>query len=350
MPATPVPWAPRRATDKDFEVPCFDDVDAVNRSELQNLVRDQRDITLPWHKNKSIRLGTCLHSSRLGTDNPWADERQSPFLLTHLYRVPAVLGREYGVSATFKSVKTSLQCNTRDHLSLGFGVGVGLPFLASVSVKGHYDSDVMKNTDSNKTSIRASLRAGSVELAQQPRLTDKSIATIRYNGGIEALEARYGDYYVAGYRLGGDTAMLLSSAAHATKEREVYGVTVKVEVLFFEASKHWEKAFDTFSSGSTLTLLGYDTLAGKNWKERAEGGGETAAQLFASSKDIALGTQCLGERLSDILDDMGLHDGTELDAQTCDELIRRGVVVELVLRPVRTLRQVVRWMLQDNVI
>jgi hypothetical protein len=350
MPATPVPWAPRRATDKDFEVPRFEDIDDVERSELENLVRDGRDITLPWHKNKTIRLGTCLHSSRLHTDNPWADETQSPFLLAHLYRVPAVLRREFGTSATYKSVETSLQCNTRDHLSLGLGVGVGLPFLASVSVKGHYDSDVMKNTDSNKTSIRASLRAGSVELACPPRLTDKAIATIRYNGGIEALESRYGDYYVAGYRLGGDTALLLSSAAHATKEREVYGVTVTVEVLFFEASKHWEKAFDTFASGSTLTLLGYDTLAGRNWNERAEGAGESAARLFDSSKEIVLSTQCLGERLSKILGDMGLQDGVELDAQTCDELIRKGVVVELVLRPIRTLRQVIQWMLQDNII
>ncbi|KAG7294216.1 hypothetical protein NEMBOFW57_004286 [Staphylotrichum longicolle] len=346
----PISNASDAATNKDFEVPQFEDVDAVERSELQNLVRDGRDIALPWHRNKTIRLGTCLHSSRLHTDNPWADEMQSPFLLAHLYQVPAVLRREFGTTATYKSVETSLQCNTRDHLSVGFGVGVGLPFLASVSVKGHYDSDVMKNTDSNKTSIRASLRTGSVELARAPRLTDQAIAMIRYNGGIEALESRYGDYYVAGYRLGGDTALLLSSSAHATKERKVYGVTVTTEVLFFEASKHWEKAFDTFASGSTLTLLGYDTLAGKNWNERAEGGGEGAARLFDSSKEIGLSTQCLGERLSDILDGMGLQDGAELDAQTCDELIRKGVVVELVLRPVRTLRQAIQWMLQDNII
>ena len=317
---------------------------------MQNLVSDHQDITLPWHRNKTVRLGTCLHSSQLGTDNPWADEAQSPFLLAHLYRVPAVLRREFGTSAAFKSVETGLQCNTRDHLSLGFGVGVGLPFLASVSVQGQYDSDVMKNTDSNKTSIRASLRAGSVELACQPRLTEKSKAIIRYNGGIEALEARYGDYYVAGFRLGGDTALLLSSAAHVTKDREVYGVTLKAVVLFFETSKHWKKDFDTFTSNSTLTLLGYDTLAGKTWNERAEGAGDPSARLFEASKDIALSTQCLDGRLANILDGMRLRDGAELDALTCDELIREGVVVELVLRPIRALRQVMHWVLQDNVI
>ena len=32
-------------------------------------------------------------------------------------------------------------------MSLGLGLGVGLPFLAEVSVTGTYDKDVMENTD-----------------------------------------------------------------------------------------------------------------------------------------------------------------------------------------------------------
>ena len=114
--------------------------------ELDALVRNRLPIILSWHKGKTIRLGTCLHSTRLRTENPW-EEEESPFLLAHLYRVPPILTRESGTVASFKSISTSRQCQTRDHLALGFGVGVGLPFLASVSVKGTYDRDVQNNED-----------------------------------------------------------------------------------------------------------------------------------------------------------------------------------------------------------
>ncbi|KAK4221371.1 hypothetical protein QBC38DRAFT_377261 [Podospora fimiseda] len=347
-PSKEFPKAPP-VTEKDFEDPNTQSLDFSDDDELANLIKYKLPIILPWHKAKTVRLGTTLHSSRLSSNNPW-EENESPFLLDHLYRVPPKLTREYGTVASFKSVETSKQCETRDHLSLGFGVGVGLPFLATVSVKGHYDKDVQKNTDSNKASIRSSIRAGTVELECQPRLTNQAIITVKYNGGVPALEERYGDYYVAGYKLGGDTAMLLSSSSYATKEKEVYGVTLTVEVLFFEASKHWEKDFNTFASGSSLKLMGYDTLEGKNWNEASSGRGEAAARLFQKSKEIALSTQCMGERLSQILDEMGLHNGDELTMEQCDALTKKGIVVELVLMPIRTLRHVMEWMVQDNII
>ena len=71
----------------------------------------------------------------------------NPFMLSDLYMIPKVLNSEDGAEATYKSIYTSKQTETGDHLSLGFGVGVGLPFLASVSVKGTYDSDVQENKD-----------------------------------------------------------------------------------------------------------------------------------------------------------------------------------------------------------
>lgn len=204
---------------------------------------------------------------------------------------------------------------------------------------------------SNKASIQASIRAGSVELSTQPRLTNKAIRMIKHDGGVEALETEYGDYYVAGYRLGGDTAMLISSSSHSTRDKEVYGVTLSAEVLFFEASTHWEKDLNTFTSGSSLKLLGYDTLDNKTWNEASTGSSQNScAALYDANKQIGLRTQCLGERLSDILDGMGLVNGQQLTIAQCDELAKRGVVVELVLLPIRTVRHVMEWMIQDNII
>lgn len=138
-----------RVRDEDFVDPNFEDLDALDDNEINNAIQQKLPIILPWHKGKTPRLGTCLYSSRLKTENPWEGD-DSPFLLAHLYRVPPVLTREDGTVASFKSISTSRQCETRDHLSLGFGIGVGIPFLASASVKGTYDKDVHNNTDVSK--------------------------------------------------------------------------------------------------------------------------------------------------------------------------------------------------------
>lgn len=119
---------------------------------------------------------------------------------------------EYGTTSSFKKVKTSKESETGDHLSLGFGIGVGLPFLASASVKGTYDNHIQENKDSDKISLTSTCRAGTIEFQRQPRLTPEAIIEIKYGDGYEGFCRRYGDYYLAGYRLGGDTGILLSAS------------------------------------------------------------------------------------------------------------------------------------------
>lgn len=103
----------------------------------------QLPLVLPW-KTQKIRLGTCFQS-RLQQGNPWLGE--NPFILSDLWMIPKMLRSEYGSTSTFHSVNTSRKSETGNHLTLGFGMGVGLPFLCSASVKGTYDEDVKNNND-----------------------------------------------------------------------------------------------------------------------------------------------------------------------------------------------------------
>jgi hypothetical protein len=115
-------------------------------NEIARLASQNLPITLPWGK-KPIPLGTC-YQSRLQSSKdhePWLE--QTPFILSDLLMMPKILHRQRGTDASYRSVNTSRECETGDHLTLGFGVGVGLPFLASVSVKGSYDKDVQENRD-----------------------------------------------------------------------------------------------------------------------------------------------------------------------------------------------------------
>ena len=121
------------------------EVPDVNDNDVRRSIDNGLPLILPWHRHKTVRLGTCFHSSRYATSNPWGEE--IPFMLQDIALVPKVLRREYGTVASYTSVSTSQTSETPDHLSLGFGVGVGLPFLASVSIKGTYDKEVLENKD-----------------------------------------------------------------------------------------------------------------------------------------------------------------------------------------------------------
>lgn len=204
------------------------------------------------------------------------------------------------------------------------------------------------NLQSDKTSIRSSVRAATVELERPPRLTSEAIITIKYGGGYKAFCEKYGDYYLAGYRIGGDTGLLISSSSFRTKKVETYGVTVTVEVLFIEASKTWTKDFYDFSAGRSLKLLGYDTVDGVNWKSTTEGSGVDAVRSDALS--IMKNAQCILNRVEDTLDRLGLKDQQDLTTAQCDALTQAGVVVELILLPISSIRDVVRWRIENDVI
>lgn len=68
-------------------------------------------------------------------------------MLSDLHMIPKELHFEYGTTSTFKKVSTRRERETKDHLTLGFGVGVGLPFLAAASVKGEFDQNIEENRD-----------------------------------------------------------------------------------------------------------------------------------------------------------------------------------------------------------
>ncbi|KAF2151441.1 hypothetical protein K461DRAFT_295497 [Myriangium duriaei CBS 260.36] len=301
-------------------------------------------LVLPW-KTKILRLGTCFQSSLVHED-PWLQE--NPFILSDLYMIPKVLQSEYGSTSSFHSVNTSRQSETSDHLSLGFGMGVGLPFLCSASAKGTYDEDVKKNDDANKSSIRSSARAATVQLQRNPRLSHQAMAKLKYDGGYEAFTETYGDYFVWGYRIGGDTGLMLSSSSFSNKKVESYGITATVEVLFVEVSKTWTKDIHSFSAGKSMRLLGYDTLTDQTWNVTTAENGIRA--LADRAEHIILRSQSVLERTLEALEKQNMADGDEISNEQCDFLTGNGLVVELVLLPMSALRDVARWTTERNVI
>lgn len=228
--------------------------------------------------------------------------------------------------------------------------------------------------------MNASCRAGTIEFQRQPRLTKEAIIRIKYGGGYEGLCERYGDYYLAGYRLGGDTGILMSASGHSKERIDKYGITATVEVLFISASKHWEKEFRSFSAGRQVRLLGYDTLDAKTWNRfRAAGddvkemeawakmvppkkaedteedplrGEENAGEdsLRAATDAIMIRSESALEWVYEVLDKHGYRNGESLTFVQCEELLAEGVVVELLLEPMKRLRDVIQWRAEKDII
>ena len=143
---------------------------------------------------------------------------------------------------------------------------------------------------------------------------------------------------------------MLSGSNTAKKEIEKFGITVKVEVLFLEASTTHTKEFEIATAQSSLRLLGYDTLDHKNWNTSMRDHGAAASDLKAQASQITLCSQALDRRVAEKLDSMGICDGDNLDVGDCNKLIQSGLVAELILLPVSGLRQVVEWIMEDNII
>lgn len=201
---------------------------------------------------------------------------------------------------------------------------------------------------SNKISIRATVKCGTVQLGRNPRLTREGKIAIKYNGGYKGFCDKYGDYFVAGYRLGGETGLLISSSSFRKEKIDKYSITATIEVLFISVSNTWSKEFEERSSGRSFSLLGYDTLEGKTWDMSSVNEGVPAMQ--EASTQIILRSQCILERGLQILDSFSLGEDKDLTWEECDRLAESGIVAELVLLPMSCIRDVACWTLEDNII
>ena len=172
---------------------------------------------------------------------------------------------------------------------------------------------------------------------------------LKYGGGYKAFTEKYGDYFVWGYRLGGDTGLVISSSAFEKKKVEQYGIKLTVEVLLVEVSHTWTKDFHTFSAGKKMRLLGYDTLSDTNWNVSMEATGDIE-KLAKQAEEIVQRSQDLLPRSIQLLESQGMFHGDHLTNEQCDFLTSNGIAAELVLLPMSALRDVARWTTERNII
>ncbi|KAJ9115759.1 hypothetical protein QFC24_006942 [Naganishia onofrii] len=294
-----------------------------------------------------VRPGSFFHSSLAasGSTDPWskisplkqssdADESGSDNL------IPMIYSSSSGTTGTFRSSTTSSVTENNEHLTVGLKVSVDA-FIVSASVKGQYDKHVKENDDQIKKSVRSSYRLGSIRMDRIPAFSNRALITLKYEGGLAAFEEKYGDYYVCGCILGADNAILASASMQSKAQSDVLNITAKVESIFGDAS--WSK--DTRSSSSSfsmgLTVSGYDTLNQENHNFSVT---SQSMELQRAAKDLMSKGQNLPGRTKERAAQLGLTDGMReemfsLTRETYKRIVEGGLVLELLLMPVASLRE-----------
>lgn len=148
---------------------------------------------------------------------------------------------------------------------------------------------------------------------------------------------QFGDYYVAGIRLGADTSTFVSYSTASSSEDSRLALAGTVKLLFFSKDIRYDEASQSSSEAGTISLEGYDTLSGDRVSTRADDAAGTRRLIGRGREFVTMGKQ-LQVRVENKLDELGLKDSQLLSMERCTALCRAGLVVELILLPFAGLR------------
>lgn len=191
-------------------------------------------------------------------------------------------------------------------------------------------------------SLHARERHGSIYLSHVPSLTRDAETILRGSDGLSKFEEKYGDYVLVAYSIGGDTGLLLSENQKSSSETEAKRLKITVKVVGIEKSKTTNEFFSRASASSELSLHAFDTLGNDHLSSNTSRVDETEKQRLAE-KSAAFARQAanLSRRVNQLSIAHGLRNGMNCSDELCRKLAQFGLVIELVLRPLCRMRQVV---------
>lgn len=193
-------------------------------------------------------------------------------------------------------------------------------------------------------------RSGTVVLEKAPSITAKAKEIIKYEGGIEALHERFGDYYVSGFALGGDTVAMASAQSEDSSFYRKLKILLQVQFLIvtFYSTVTDESEASSFTDHQE-SLTGYDSLS-KKFVLASARNEQMPREALADAKDLARLAHSLGSRVDEKMVEARLFENEPLTEEVCERLFRSGLVVELILLPVAQLRDVLMWRTNTDII
>ncbi|CAG9991061.1 unnamed protein product [Clonostachys byssicola] len=223
--------------------------------------------------------------------------------------------------------------------SFAVSASVGGSFLGA-SGRGSYEKSVRENKNKSNISVRAEHICGQIDLGHIPRLDLGAIRLLSDSPDpINEFRRAYGDFYVAGLRVGAVNNTTISGEMANKSFFEATRLQLKIKALFLTHNKSIDDVNQSKSNSGGLSVAAFDSLTAfySNFTAHNLEDGLTAGYIASDNKQKAMN---LGNRASEVLFkefSLGLNGAVYQDS--VDRLCDRGLVTELLLAPYSSLRE-----------
>lgn len=172
-----------------------------------------------------------------------------------------------------------------------------------------------------------------IQFARTPELNSSATITLRAADGEEKFRSQFGDYYLAGMILGGDSGTFLSVDEDHTTTTDTTSVKVTVKVLFWSKSATTTHVSTHSTETIVVNLLGYDTLDHLNLHKTQIPAEKAVADIYHYN-GLA---ENLETRVLERMRKLGIIEGKRISVDHCKDICEAGLVVQLLMMPYHTL-------------
>ncbi|PIA89477.1 hypothetical protein CB0940_07425 [Cercospora beticola] len=290
---------------------------------------DGLPVHVPWH-SRAMFLG-CGFDSHTLTFKP-----SSPF--SHTEDI-AIFHADQDASGSCVQASSSQSRHSTEHVDLRFRGSIGNAIVGG-SAHGSYTKSVSENGDSAKLSTRSSLRIGTIRMKHVPQLSSEAITMLQRVGGHDHFLHAYGDFYVASMLVGADNALFLSYNSHDSAKLEDFNVKIEGHLLGVGVDKTIASLEKAAAAGCDIALEAFDSLWDKTESQQFAAATSQHPQ-YEGIRDSAMLYDEAGKLLSARLrQKTGLSNADqELNSRDVVRLSTEGTIAEIVLLPIRNLRQ-----------
>ncbi|KAJ5294391.1 hypothetical protein PENANT_c006G04072 [Penicillium antarcticum] len=285
----------------------------------------QLPVTMPWGGD-ILRLGTPLIIGSRPEETKFLEDR-SAFAPESLRKSSLVF--QSSCQGTVTRSSTSSAAESHEHTSFSLQAQVGGSVIG-VSGRANYEARVATNRHAQNASFRAEYQAGRIGFDEPPHLSADALALLHNRADPNAFRAKYGDYYVGAYLLGGANSQLLSCTAMGASSSKDMSAQVTGKFLGFKKTKNFEEHEQAEVAMGQYELVAYDSL--NAWECNQKGGNEQAnLELVAQANYDRCST--LVNRVAAKVEALQLQHGSRVPWDSCEAICRDHLVVQVLLLP-----------------
>ncbi|KAK6526633.1 hypothetical protein TWF694_005214 [Orbilia ellipsospora] len=298
---------------------------------VKYLGTNQTPFTVPWAKGR-VQLCTGFNTGRELDDDLFVNRTAFQDIEETILRY-----RECQITS-IKDESGSSIATSSENSSFCISASVGSSFLGA-SGRGSYEKSIRDTRNTSSISVTANHSSGQIEFIQMPQLNLDAVRLLTTsNDPINKFRQMYGDFYVAGYRVGAVNGTTVSGEL-ANKS---FFEAKRAEIDLVAISKSIDEASASTSDSGGLCVAAFDSLTGfhSSFIARTYQDSIEAGNVISANKERAM---TIAARAADVLEEVFM--GRDQSACACisqdavGQLWDRGLVTGLMLAPFTTLRE-----------